>query len=67
MVARFVYLWRELLPIHFVFVIHHHRSAHDANTNLIVLDNVMAPRLPINRSTFFAGGNIGPAPPTNLL
>jgi hypothetical protein len=27
----------------------------------------MAPGLPIHRSTFFAGGNIGPALPTNLL
>jgi hypothetical protein len=27
----------------------------------------MAPGLPIHRSTFFAGGDIGPVPPTNLL
>jgi hypothetical protein len=32
-----------------------------------VLATAMAPGLPIHRSSFFAGGNIGPALPTNLL
>jgi hypothetical protein len=32
-----------------------------------VLAAAMAPGLPILRSTFFAGGDIGPALPTNLL
>jgi hypothetical protein len=45
----------------------HHGSAHDKSTVLIVFANVMAPGLPIHRSTFSAGGNIGPALPTNLL
>jgi hypothetical protein len=47
--------------------IHHHGSTHDASTNLVVLADVMAPGLPIHRSTFFAGGDIGPAHLTNLL
>ncbi len=66
-VVRYFYLPGEGPPIHSVLVIHHHRSAHDASTNLIVLANVMAPELPIHRSTYFAGGNIGPAHLTNLL
>jgi hypothetical protein len=66
-VSRYFYLWGEGPPIHFVLVIHHHRSAHDASTNFVVLANVMAPGLPIHRSTFFVGGVIGPEPPTNLL
>jgi hypothetical protein len=32
-----------------------------------VLAAAMAPGLPIHRSTFFAGGDIGPVLPTNLL
>jgi hypothetical protein len=32
-----------------------------------MLAAAMAPGLPIHRSTFFAGGNIGPVLPTNLL
>ncbi len=36
--------------------------------NLVaVLAAAMAPRLPIHRSTFFAGGAIGPELPTNLV
>ncbi len=36
--------------------------------NLVVmLVAAMAPELPIHRSTFFAGGNISPVLPTNLL
>jgi hypothetical protein len=45
----------------------HHRSAHNTNTNLIMLADVMAPGLLINRSAFFAGGNISPVLPTNVL
>jgi hypothetical protein len=52
-------------PIHFVLVIHHHRSAHDTSTNLVMLANVMAPGPPIHRSTFFVGGIINPALPIN--
>jgi len=44
----------------------HHRSVHDNITVLVVLAVVMAPGLPIYRSTFSAGGNIGPVLPTNL-
>ncbi len=47
--------------------IHHHESAHNASTDLVVLANIMAPGLPIHRSTFFAGGDIGPVHLTNLL
>jgi hypothetical protein len=32
-----------------------------------MLAAAMAPGLPIHRSIFFAGGDIGPALPTNLL
>jgi hypothetical protein len=66
-VARYFYLQGEGPPIHFVLVIHHHRSrsAHDASTNLVVLADVMAPGLPIHRSTFFVGGVIGPVLPIN--
>jgi hypothetical protein len=45
----------------------HHGSARNESTVLIVFANVMAPGLPIHRSTFSAGGNIGPVLPTNLL
>jgi hypothetical protein len=44
----------------------HHRSAHDDITVLVVLAVVMATGLPIYRSTFSAGGDIGPVFPTNL-
>ena len=44
----------------------HHRSVHDDITVLVVLAVAMAPGLPIYRSTFSAGGNIGPVLPTNL-
>jgi hypothetical protein len=66
---RYFYLPGEGPPIHSVLVarIHHHRYAHDESTNLVVLANVMAPGLPIHRSTSFAGGDIGPAHLTNLL
>jgi hypothetical protein len=47
--------------------IHHHRSAHNASTDLVVLANIMAPGLLIHRSTFFVGGDIGPMHLTNLL
>ncbi len=47
---------------------HSHRgSAHDESTILAVFVDVMAPGLLIHRSTFSAGGDIGPALPTNLL
>ncbi len=45
----------------------HHGSAHDESTILVVFADVMAPGLPIHRSTFSVGGDIGPALPTNLL
>jgi hypothetical protein len=35
----------------------HHRSVHDNITVLVVLAVVMAPELPIYRSTFSAGGD----------
>ena len=44
----------------------HHGSAHDDITVLVVLAVVMAPGLPIYRSTFLVGGDIGPVFPTNL-
>jgi hypothetical protein len=44
----------------------HHGSAHDNITVLVVLAIVMAPGLPIYRSPFSAGGDIGPVFPTNL-
>jgi hypothetical protein len=44
----------------------HHTSVHDDITVLVVLAVVMAPGLPIYRSTFSAGGDIGPVLPTNL-
>jgi hypothetical protein len=44
----------------------HHGSAHDNITVLVVLAVVMAPGLPIYRSTFSAGGDIGPVFPPNL-
>ncbi len=64
-VARYFYLLGEGPPIHFVLVIHHHRSSHNASTNLVVLANIMAPGLPIHRSIFFMGCIIGPALPIN--
>jgi hypothetical protein len=67
LVARYFYLQGEGPPIHSVLVIHHYRNTHDSSTNLVVLANVMAPELPIHWSTFFVGGNIGPAHLTNLL
>ncbi len=39
----------------------------DAPDLVIVLADVMVPGLPIHRRTFFVGGIISPAPPTNLL
>jgi hypothetical protein len=68
-VARYFYLRGEGLPIHSVLVarVHHHGSTHDASTDLVVLADIMAPGLLIHRSTFFAGGNIGPMHLTNLL
>ena len=55
------------MPINSVSVTHHshHGSAHDDITVLDVLVVVMAPGLPIYRSTFSAGGDIGPVLPTN--
>jgi hypothetical protein len=44
----------------------HHGSAHNNISVLIVLAVVMAPGLPIYRSTFLMDGNIGPVLPTNL-
>jgi hypothetical protein len=44
----------------------HHTSVHDDITVLVVLAVVMAPGLPVYRSTFSAGGDIGPVLPTNL-
>jgi hypothetical protein len=44
----------------------HHRSVHNNITVLVVLAVVMAPGLPIYRSTFSAGGDIGPVLSTNL-
>ncbi len=57
------------MPINSVMVTHqsHHGSAHNESTVLVVFADVMAPRLPIHRSTFSAGGDIGPVLPTNLL
>jgi hypothetical protein len=68
-VMRYFYLWEEGPPIYSVLVarIHHHGSAHNASTDLVVLANVMAPGLPIHKSTFFACGDIGPMHLTNLL
>ncbi len=41
---------------------------HVAAANLVfVLVATMSPKPPIHRSTFFAGGDIGPVLPTNLL
>ncbi len=45
----------------------HHGSAHNESTVLVVFVDIMAPRLPIHRSTFSVGGDIGPTLPTNLL
>jgi hypothetical protein len=61
-------LLREM-PTNSVMVTHHshHGSAHDESTVLVVFAGLMAPRLPIHRSTFSAGGDIGPTLPANLL
>ena len=45
----------------------HHGSAHNDISVLVVLAVVMAPGLPIYRSTFSADGDIGPVLPTNQL
>ncbi len=45
----------------------HRGSARNASSVLIAFAAAMAPGLPIHRSIFFVGGNIGPALPTNLL
>ncbi len=57
------------MPTNSVMVTHHshHGSAHNKIIVLVMFANVMAPGLPIHRSTFSAGGNIGPVLPTNLL
>jgi hypothetical protein len=57
------------MPIHSLTVdlLFHHGSTHDKSTVLVMLANIMAHGLPIHRSTFSAGGNTGPALPTNLL
>ncbi len=44
----------------------HYGSAHGGISVLVVLAVVMAPGLPIYRSTFSADGDIGPMLPTNL-
>jgi len=44
----------------------HRGSAHDNISVLFVLAVVMAPGLPIYRSTFSADGDIGPMLPTTL-
>ncbi len=53
--------------IHSVLMVRHHchRSTHNASTSLVVLADVMAPGLPIYRSTFFVGGIISPMLPIN--
>jgi hypothetical protein len=57
------------MPTKSVMVTHHshHGSAHNKSTILVVFANVIAPGLPIHRSTFSTSSNIGPALPTNLL
>ncbi len=57
------------MPIHskHVDLLLHRGSARNASSVLFVLATAMAPGLPIHRSIFFAGGDIGPALPTNLL
>ncbi len=57
------------MPIHskWVDLLLHCGSAHDASSVLIAFAVAMALELPIHRSIFFAGGDIGPALPTNLL
>jgi hypothetical protein len=66
-VARYLFLWGKGLPIHSVLVARlcHHGSTHNASTVLVVLANVMAPGLPIHKSTFFVGGVIGLMLPIN--
>jgi hypothetical protein len=60
---------REGIIIHSITVdfLFHHRSTHDKNTNLVVFADIMSHGLPIHRSTFSMGGNIGHVLPTNLL
>jgi hypothetical protein len=57
------------MPINLVLVTHHshHRSAHKESIVLGVFANVMAHGLPIHRSAFSAGGDIGPVLPTIYL
>ncbi len=57
------------MPIHskHVDLLLHRGSARNANSVLIAFAVATALGLPIHRSIFFAGGNIGPALPTNLL
>jgi hypothetical protein len=57
------------MPIHSkrVDLLLHHGSARDASSVLIAFAVAMALGLPIHRSAFFAGGDIGPGLPTNLL
>jgi hypothetical protein len=57
------------MPIHSkcVDLLLHRGSARNASFVLIAFAAAMAPGLPIHRSTFFAGGAIGPGLPTNLL
>ncbi len=57
------------MPIHSkcVDLLLHRGSACDASSVLIVFAVTMALGLPIHRSAFFAGGDIGPGLPTNLL
>jgi hypothetical protein len=57
------------MPIHSkrVDLLLHRGSVRDASSVLIAFAVAMAPGLPIHRSTLFAGGDIGPALPTNLL
>jgi hypothetical protein len=57
------------MPIHSkrVDLLLHHGSACNGSSVLIAFAVAMALRLPIHRSAFFAGGNISPKLPTNLL
>ena len=57
------------MPIHSkrVDLLLHRGSARDASSILIAFAVAMALGLPIHRSAFLAGGDIGPGLPTNLL
>ncbi len=57
------------MPIHSkrVDLLLHRGSARDASSVLIAFAIAMALGLPIHRSIFFVGGDIGPTLPTNLL